>query len=129
MADPGPDSQEYVKWLVGGSVTAAFTAWIKSRFTRLDALPALQHTVRDVKQLAENTEAKFNQHIEDIAMERLAYTQTMAKMQARQDAYENKQVEIIESVRALSQAITSGFAALTARIDTLMDRRKTSREQ
>lgn len=127
MADV-PETQRYVEWLIGGSAAAGFTAWMKTRFSRLDALPQLEQRIEEVKKFAVTAEADLKEHLKEVATERNAYIKDMAEMRARQSSYEEKQQSIIDSVKDLTKVISEGVKAMTARIDTLADRRREPRE-
>lgn len=127
MSD-APETQRYVEWLLGGSVAAAFTAWLKSRFSRIDALPQFEQRLSEMEKFAINTETELKEHLKEIVTERSAYIKDMAEMRARQSSYEEKQLAIVDSVRELTKTVTDGFTALTSRIDTIADRRRGPRE-
>lgn len=126
MADV-PETQRYAEWLLGGSAAAAFTAWIKSRFSRLDGLPQLEQRLDEVEKFAVATEAELKAHLKEIATERTIYIKDMEQMKARQTSYEERQQSIIDSVKELTDTVSKGFSALTSRIDTVADRRREPR--
>jgi regulator of replication initiation timing len=123
-----PETQRYAEWLLGGSAAAAFTAWLKTRFSCIDALPQLEQRIAEVEKFATSTEADLKTHLKEVVTERNAYIRDMAEMRARQSSYEEKQQAIVDSVKELTKTVAEGFSALTGRIDLVADRRRTPRE-